>query len=377
MSAEDGAFAVLLGCVCAAAQATDATDSTDAEPLPELPVEAEQVDETVAEPDVLRAVEDALAALSSPQNTPQPGWSEAQNSAAASAAATLSQSQEVPQGQSVAVVSSFDAQASRSGAGASRVPAQQGGEEGLVFGAGVEGDAEPMVEPVIAAPEPRAAPAAWEALREAGGARHVGSSELPMRDNPDAPQEAQLVVHDAQGDARSGLAMARASADVEAATHAADGAEPGPALERATLETLAEHTIRGVRYLVTRNEKVLTVRLVPASLGELHLEVTSADDVLHVRLTSGSPLVREALNVALEQLRASLTREGFEVGRVVVSEGTGPQFGFADTPNRPTTDPGSVVQPDPGLPASEPAQANAALARPGPAPHDGVLNVFV
>lgn len=81
---------------------------------------------------------------------------------------------------------------------------------------------------------------------------------------------------------------------------------------------LEEITVRSVHYLVTRGQRTVTIRLVPESLGELRIEVSSADDAVNVRLMSDNPAVRDALDGRIPGLRESLVRNNIEVTRVEV-----------------------------------------------------------
>jgi len=136
--------------------------------------------------------------------------------------------------------------------------------------------------------------------------------------------------------------------------------------------------VRGVRYLVTRNEKTLTLRLVPESLGELRLEVTSSvGDTVNVRLISANPAVRAVLGGELPELRALLAREGIGVSQVSVSNGMTPGTGADGTPHRSVADFAASPAPRNAPPsAPESTWHEAPEARHGFAPHYGALNVF-
>ena len=88
--------------------------------------------------------------------------------------------------------------------------------------------------------------------------------------------------------------------------------------KRAAGVALEEIAVRSVHYLVARGQKTVIVRLVPESLGELRLEVTTADGGVNVRLMSDNPAVRDALDGRLVGLRESLARNNIEVTRVEV-----------------------------------------------------------
>ena len=63
----------------------------------------------------------------------------------------------------------------------------------------------------------------------------------------------------------------------------------------------------------------MTVRLVPESLGELRLEVSSSSDGYGVRMVSANPLVRQMLEGQIEELRQALSRNGIEISGMAVT----------------------------------------------------------
>ena len=115
----------------------------------------------------------------------------------------------------------------------------------------------------------------------------------------------------------AGVATSDAPASGEVATHARDGA-------RATLpqavdvRDVGDFTVRSVRYLSGRTEETVMVRLVPRSLGELHLAVRAASDGLEIVLTAANHAARERLEVQMVGLRELLAREGVDVSRIAV-----------------------------------------------------------
>lgn len=94
-----------------------------------------------------------------------------------------------------------------------------------------------------------------------------------------------------------------------------------PAVEtgKVSLAALPDRVIRAVRLMVSNGEKTVTVRLIPESLGELHLEVRSTAESLHVKLISPHSAVREVLGSQLQSLRDALTQDGLDVTGIVVS----------------------------------------------------------
>jgi len=88
---------------------------------------------------------------------------------------------------------------------------------------------------------------------------------------------------------------------------------------RTTLNTLADDTIKSVRYLVSKGDRTMRLRLIPEHLGEVRIELRTRGDEMSIRLVSARSPVREALEGQLHGLREALARDGIEVGRVNVS----------------------------------------------------------
>lgn len=148
----------------------------------------------------------------------------------------------------------------------------------------------------------------------------------------------------------------------------------------ATLRTLTEFTVSGIRYLVTNDAHTLTVRLVPESLGELHLQVTSTDNGMHVRLVSANASVRETLGNELGVLRATLTKEGLGAVRVDIASGMSSNPWPNGAPHQSAQDWAASQQRNAAPFASlEPTDWQDAPKRPAyhGEPHRGALNLFV
>lgn len=94
--------------------------------------------------------------------------------------------------------------------------------------------------------------------------------------------------------------------------------------QSATMEALPDTVVKSVRLLTANGEKTLSVRLVPPSLGEVHIQVTGgADDSVSVRLMSSNPVVRDALEGQLSGLRETIGRSGLSVTTIAVSVDAG------------------------------------------------------
>ncbi len=159
--------------------------------------------------------------------------------------------------------------------------------------------------------------------------------------------------------------------------------DQAPTPDRATLKTIVVDTVKGVRYLLTKGEQTMRIRLVPESLGELKLVVTSNNDEITVRLASANHAVREMLHTQVHHLREALSQDGGNVGKITVtadmSAGAGPgnpQTGSPDrtwTPNQRGWTGGHA--PDSRHQPSTTGQQPVAVPR-RTAPYSGALNLF-
>lgn len=147
---------------------------------------------------------------------------------------------------------------------------------------------------------------------------------------------------------------------------------------RSTVSELGGTAIKGVRYLVSGGQESITVRLVPASLGELHLTVKVGDAGLEIELRSASATVRAALEMQLPGLREALAREGIDVAQVTLSESAntevsagaserGTHGSEASSRSRSTASAYRNAEPDPGSTSRRKATTT----------HAGTLDLFV
>jgi flagellar hook-length control protein FliK len=152
--------------------------------------------------------------------------------------------------------------------------------------------------------------------------------------------------------------------------------------ERTTVKTIAIDTVKGVRYLLTKGEQTMRIRLVPESLGELRLVVTSSGDEITVRLASANHGVRELLHTQVQHLREVLAQDGTPVGKITItgdmSAGTGNGNLLSGSPDRGMT---PHTRGWTGNMAGSPNQTPTNGQQPGAAPrmsvtHAGTLNLF-
>ncbi|GMV93219.1 MAG: hypothetical protein AMXMBFR82_29970 [Candidatus Hydrogenedentota bacterium] len=158
--------------------------------------------------------------------------------------------------------------------------------------------------------------------------------------------------------------------------------DPAAPPERTTVKTIAIDTVKGVRYLLTKGEQTMRIRLVPESLGELKLVVTSTNDEITVRLASANHSVRELLHTQVHQLREVLAQDGSNVGKITITAdlnaGAGTGNPLSGSPDRAWTPHARGWNGNtPGPPNQNPTNGQ----QPGAVPrrtvsHSGTLNLF-
>ncbi len=227
---------------------------------------------------------------------------------------------------------------------------------------------------VVAAPK---AESKLQTLSAASTITHSNSEEMdvvheePIQARPARPVAA-AATHGAQ--AESTVIVAPAPTDTMAATEAV--------APKVSPEHLRQVTVDGVRMLVSRGGKTISVQLVPESLGELRLEVSSAPtgNGVHVRLISANAEVRDALAAQLPSLKEALTRTGVETTHVVVASEAMVGQGMLGQHQSGNTASSYDAMRQIVSPAGQPVKEENGVVqsmKSQPAPHSGVLNVFV
>lgn len=89
--------------------------------------------------------------------------------------------------------------------------------------------------------------------------------------------------------------------------------------QQVRVEHLGPDLVRTVRFLANSEQSTITVKLIPAHLGELQVEVLHRGEEVSVRLLSGQSSVRETLESQVHLLREQLTRDGTVIHRIEVA----------------------------------------------------------
>lgn len=198
---------------------------------------------------------------------------------------------------------------------ADQKPDVYGFEKAKPFADALKGSEEPIATPLRKAIEAFTKPATGQPESVVNAARPQTPAVAPalVIDNANAP------VADVT---RVTAAIAPAEAGSEAPKTGEVPAKPeGPV--RTTLPELAHTAVRGIRYLAHNGEHRMSIRLIPESLGEVHIEVQSSKKALTVKLVADSALARETIEAHVHQLRDSLSQEGLEVRSITISDDSG------------------------------------------------------
>lgn len=143
--------------------------------------------------------------------------------------------------------------------------------------------------------------------------------------------------------------------------------------------TVEAQTLRGVRYVIAEGSNTITVKLVPASLGEMHIEVRTEGNDTSIRLVSANAAVRDTLQSQAQGLREALSREGIGVTKLEISASLGntaSQGSFsgqqASQQGTPTRAPASFSRT-----YTETTPQKTAPIQSSNRAHTGSLNVFI
>jgi flagellar hook-length control protein FliK len=144
---------------------------------------------------------------------------------------------------------------------------------------------------------------------------------------------------------------------------------------RTTLPDLAKTALRSVRYMARNGEHRMTLRLIPESLGEVHIEVLSTKEALTVKLVSDSAVVRDAMESQAHLLRDSLSQEGLDVKNISISEESGSGRGASNQRDANAARNGERGQSQTGQPPApdQSSGSNAKYATPR-ARHEGAFD---
>ncbi len=149
----------------------------------------------------------------------------------------------------------------------------------------------------------------------------VPLADAPVGVSPAAPVTS--AAPDGSGTQGVGLAAGAspsppATAEAVAATAASQASAP----ETPDVHGVSEQALRHLRLLAhAEGGQTIRVRLVPETLGELHLEVHRQGDTITVRMASANPAVRDALESQAQQIQQTLQKDGVQHVRVEISQG--------------------------------------------------------
>jgi flagellar hook-length control protein FliK len=105
---------------------------------------------------------------------------------------------------------------------------------------------------------------------------------------------------------------------------------------RIPLSNLPGEIVQQIQLIQQQGTSSLRLRIAPENLGELHLEVHRSGDTVRVTMTSASPLVRDALDSQISQLRNALQEQGLELSEANVEDNPGARDGRGNSSSETT-----------------------------------------
>jgi len=156
-----------------------------------------------------------------------------------------------------------------------------------------------------------------------------------------------------------------------------------PAPERAPAEVVqvrdaGQFIVKTVRYFGGRNDEVVTVKLVPRSLGEMQISVSNRGDGLEVVIRAASQVARDMIEAQISGLREALSRDGSEVTKVTVQTFTPGEQGPGHSGPGNSATSGHAARNSAKFTGESPEPETGQRASPEhSARHEGALNMFV
>ncbi len=127
---------------------------------------------------------------------------------------------------------------------------------------------------------------------------------------------------------------------------------------------LLDRVVQEARWSLTNNQKEVTFKLNPESLGEMSLKVTQKDGLLKLDMTVENHMVKSLLESRIHDLRNQLTREDLHAGEFMFNVDVNKGNQQHDSPNQLAQESGRGIAPLRGHAAMD--SANVPLARMKP-----------
>ncbi len=150
-----------------------------------------------------------------------------------------------------------------------------------------------------------------------------------------------------------------------------------PTSEPVPLRSVPDFSIKSIKYLMENNVESIRIRLVPRSLGELHISVVKTDDVNKVVISSANPAVRDFLDGQLPGLRENLHKEAIQVNQISVQArpiSIGDHSSHGNAQQQASAN-GGDAQPQPERNNTTTLSGKPSIS--APRHHDGILNMYV
>ena len=146
----------------------------------------------------------------------------------------------------------------------------------------------------------------------AGVTQPEGPEAVVFAQKPQVTEPAKVLMQNLAPD----IGKVAPAQHAEAPASPAVAERPPPAVVQ--IRDAGQFIVKSVRYLAGKHDEVVTVQLVPRSLGEMQIAVSAQRDGLEIVISAASQAARDTIEAQIAGLRESFARDGTEVTKVTV-----------------------------------------------------------
>ncbi len=126
----------------------------------------------------------------------------------------------------------------------------------------------------------------------------------------------------------------------QAAAMESGGVRPqASGLPRLPMANLPGELAQQIHLMQQEGARTMRLTLVPENLGELRIEIQGTGDTMRVRLVSGNPAVRDALESQMSSLKDALQKQGLALDNATVDSGAARREATPEQDRRPAATP--------------------------------------
>jgi len=191
-------------------------------------------------------------------------------------------------------------------------------------------------------------------------AQHMeqGAMGIAARAGGDAPHGGKSFSAFDRADGQPGLT----ASGLHVANHGRPMPVTAPTADQAS--QLIDRVVQEARWSITNNQKEVTFKLHPESLGEMSLKVSHKDGLLKLDMTVENHMVKSLLESRIHDLRNQLTREDLHAGEFMFNVDVNKGNQQHESPNQLAQEAGRGITPVRGHAAVESASVPLARVKP-------------